>query len=232
MHDTIRIFIGCGPRFEEPTHALITSIYENCSQPDRLDVRLMEAWADPLWSNWKGQPTEENFGRVKGNWVTPFSLFRFAIPEICGYEGRAIYLDCDMIVVGDIVELWNRWEPMKWARVPGPSGDCVMVMDCAAMRYDVALLKQFGTKQGLRRSAAEHTVASLPDTWNHCDRYVEGVSNLVHYTSMKSQPFRPYPEVLDYVDHPDHPALDLYKHYVERSKDWQWQTSSESISTP
>ena len=36
---------------------------------------------------------------------TPFSFAWFAIPELCGHAGRAIYLDSDMLVFGDINEL-------------------------------------------------------------------------------------------------------------------------------
>ena len=35
----------------------------------------------------------------------PFSFSRFLIPELAGYEGRALYLDSDMLVFGDIAEL-------------------------------------------------------------------------------------------------------------------------------
>ena len=38
---------------------------------------------------------------------TPFSFQRFLIPELCGYSGKAIYLDADMQVFRDIRELWN-----------------------------------------------------------------------------------------------------------------------------
>ena len=224
----MRIFIGCGPRFEQPTEALIASIYENCSQPDRLDIRLMEAWADPLWSDWYGQPTEENFGRVKGNWVTPFSLFRYAIPEICHYDGFAIYLDADMIVMGDICELWSYQQPGKWVTARGPSGDCVTVMDCSAFRPEIATLRKNGNKWALRNAVSEYVVRQIPDTWNHCDRYEPGVSNLIHFTSMVTQPFRPYPEVLDYQSHPDRMAYDLYSHWVARANEWQFECPTNS----
>src|SRR5665648_266559 len=42
---------------------------------------------------------------------TGFTFTRFAIPELCGYKGRAIYLDADMLVFRDINELWT-W-PME-----------------------------------------------------------------------------------------------------------------------
>jgi lipopolysaccharide biosynthesis glycosyltransferase len=40
-----------------------------------------------------------------------FSGFRWAIPESCNFEGRAIYMDADVIVLCDIAELWSH--PMQ-----------------------------------------------------------------------------------------------------------------------
>ncbi len=44
---------------------------------------------------------EPNRGR------TGFSFSRFQIPKLAGYKGRALYLDADMQVFGDIAELWD-----------------------------------------------------------------------------------------------------------------------------
>ena len=38
---------------------------------------------------------------------TNFSFARFAIPELAGYAGKALYLDADMLVFRDIGELWD-----------------------------------------------------------------------------------------------------------------------------
>ena len=44
-------------------------------------------------------------GRIEGH--TPFSFARFAPPALCGFEGRAIYCESDMLALGDIAELWE-----------------------------------------------------------------------------------------------------------------------------
>lgn len=38
--------------------------------------------------------------------ATGFSLRRWLIPEYCGFSGKAIYLDADQLVLGDIADLW------------------------------------------------------------------------------------------------------------------------------
>jgi len=39
--------------------------------------------------------------------ATAFSLARWAIPEWCNYQGRAIYCDSDQLALDDIAQLWN-----------------------------------------------------------------------------------------------------------------------------
>ena len=38
---------------------------------------------------------------------TGFSFSRFAIPMLANYRGRALYLDADMLVFRDIMDLWS-----------------------------------------------------------------------------------------------------------------------------
>jgi hypothetical protein len=90
--------------------------------------------------------------------VTNFSLARFAIPQWCGYEGRAIYCDSDQIVFADVAELWHaalgdaavaavparhahcapEYRHEFLASVSGASADyhlsSVMLIDCARAR--------------------------------------------------------------------------------------------------
>ena len=47
-------------------------------------------------------------------WATPFSVFRWAIPHVCNFEGKAIYMDVDMIARDDIAKLWNQQIPKRY----------------------------------------------------------------------------------------------------------------------
>jgi len=134
---------------------------------------------------------------------TPFSFQRFLIPQAAGYRGRAIYLDSDMQVFRDIRELWSL--PMDGAdllaaRAPDGSGRrpqfSVMLLDCAALGWDIADIVR-------RLDAGELTYEQLmgemrvarsirPDidpSWNSLERYQAGVTGLVHYTDMPTQPW-------------------------------------------
>ena len=43
----------------------------------------------------------------KTGWGTPFTCFRYAIPSLCNWKGRAIYMDCDQMNFRDIGELYD-----------------------------------------------------------------------------------------------------------------------------
>ena len=84
---------------------------------------------------------------------TGFSFYRFTIPRQCGYRGRAIYLDPDMLVFGDIAELWDtamgenivmctrqNHTPEAWKDHPGfrPGPQfSVMLLDSARLDWDI-----------------------------------------------------------------------------------------------
>jgi lipopolysaccharide biosynthesis glycosyltransferase len=48
---------------------------------------------------------------------TDFAFSRFLVPHLCHYEGRAIFMDCDMLCRSDILELWDSLPPFKSAAV-------------------------------------------------------------------------------------------------------------------
>lgn len=223
------------PRYEAVTNALICSIHENCSEPDRLDIRLMQAWDSPEWSDWQGQPTLETYGKVKGGWVTMFTLFRYAIPRMCNFEGHAIFLDCDMLMLGDACELWDYRKEDKWVSAVGDgggSGDCVTVMDCSAYKFELEDLKsgKLGNKRQIRMRIQNKLIAGgIPAVWNMTDRYDPNTTKLIHYTSMKTQPWHPLPEAINYEEHADPKAVALYHYWVERSIEWQLQPAIEHV---
>src|SRR5207237_1121984 len=75
---------------------------------------------------------------------TGFSFARFLIPSLCGYQGRAIYLDADMLVFDDISKLWDL--PLGEAGVlcaeqPTDKGRIrqysVLLLDCARLPWRI-----------------------------------------------------------------------------------------------
>jgi hypothetical protein len=134
---------------------------------------------------------------------TPFSFQRFLIPELAGWRGRAIYLDSDMQVFGDMRQLWTLpfdGAQLLAAREPGESGRrpqfSVMLLDCAALDWDIrkivaALDNGRLTYEQLvyEMAVAERVQAAIDPSWNSLERYKEGETCLLHYTDMDRQPW-------------------------------------------
>ena len=134
---------------------------------------------------------------------TPFSFQRFVIPRLCGFEGRAIYVDSDMQVFRDIRELWTipfDGADLLAAREPGETGRrpqfSVMLLDCAALRWDLREIVA-GLDAGrftyetlmYEMKAARSIRAAIPPEWNSLERFEEGATRLLHYTDMPKQPW-------------------------------------------
>jgi lipopolysaccharide biosynthesis glycosyltransferase len=89
----IRVFIGYDPRETIAAHVLQHSIGTRSSIP--VSFTLLDR------HNLKGI-----YDRPRGEFEsTDFSLSRFIVPYLCNYEGWAVFMDCDMVCRGDIVEL-------------------------------------------------------------------------------------------------------------------------------
>ena len=90
----IRIFIGFDPRETVAYHVLSHSIHARASAPVSI--------APLMLSQLGGLMTRERNSLQS----TDFSFSRFLTPYLCSFEGWAIFMDCDMLVLEDIVKLW------------------------------------------------------------------------------------------------------------------------------
>jgi hypothetical protein len=135
---------------------------------------------------------------------THFSYGRFAIPKLTGYQGRAIYMDSDMLVFADIAEIWNA--PFDGAKIlvekvtDASRGKgrltAVMVLDCAALRWDpVDIVARLGIDYDYEELMSIHPLLGegdlqdrLPIGWNSLDQFNEH-TRLLHYTRIKTQPW-------------------------------------------
>src|SRR5690606_22934239 len=148
----------------------------------------------PWFSN---QQTGEGWHTEK--WATPFSGFRWAIPELCNFEGRAIYMDADVIVLCDIAELWAH--PMtKNAIVIAKGGKssarlCTCVWDCEKAKAFLPPLEKLRSEADSHKSMMllikQHPELVTPyqDSYNNIDG--EGMPTesikILHYSDMGTQ---------------------------------------------
>ena len=190
--DVIRVFVGTDENQRLAYEVLAASIRRHASGP--VDIQ-------PLTTVTVPEPKDPALRSRTG-----FTFRRFAIPALCGYQGRAIYVDADMQVFTDIAELW-RW-PMPdgvsllYTAQQGARAQraqyAVLVMDCASLRWDVGeIIDWLDTGRftyeslvfdfGLVTNAAK--AAAIPDTWNALENYEDGRTALIHYTDMVRQPW-------------------------------------------
>lgn len=188
----IRVFVGCAANHEdlESQSVLEWSIRKHASEP--VEITWMQLSRDPA-SPWSGWRTER--------WATPFSGFRWAIPEVCGFEGRAVYTDSDVIVMADIAELWRQeFKPGKavMAKGGGSWRMCVSLWDCAAMKAHLPpLVAQKADPNAhammCARIPSATWVQAFEGNWNCLDgeKYKDlrdSAIKAIHYTDMSSQP--------------------------------------------
>ena len=134
MSDPIRLFVGTSANNEdlEAECVLEYTARKHCSRP--LEITWMRQAASGPWSGWASSAT----GR------TPFTAFRWSLPAVRQWNGRAIYSDVDFFFTGDLGEVWAQPIPGV-ALVRNPTGKLstsFIVFDCARARGHVPTLEQ------------------------------------------------------------------------------------------
>lgn len=192
MADPVRVFVGCSANGEDAESCAVLeySLRKFSSRP--VEIVWMKQTHDAA-SFWHGWNTER--------WATPFSGFRWGIPAFCGFEGRAVYTDSDVIFLADINELWSQPMASQAAVLAKGGGSwrlCVSLWDCAAAREHVLPLDQLRTDpmahhRMCQRVISDGFVGSFSGDWNCLDG--RGYADLadpaikaLHYTDMSTQP--------------------------------------------
>lgn len=166
----IRIFIGIDPRQPIAYHVLSSSIIRRCSEPVSITPIMLET----LPISRKG--------------LTEFTYSRYMVPWLCSYEGKAIFMDSDMILRGDISELMQYADSavsvVPFAGKLSFERPSLMVFDCAKCTNltPAYIDDESSIPQSLEWA---ETVGEIPEQWNflvgYSDPQLKGVK-LVHYT--------------------------------------------------
>lgn len=204
---TVRLFVGVGGNDEdlEFQSVLHYSIEKYASEP--VDLTWMRLSRDPQ-SFWYSDP-QKNLGWSTKSWHTPFSALRWGIPAACGFEGRAIYIDIDMILRDDIAKLWNQPLANGAAMIAHQPNICVSMYDNARMKNalpPIDHIKRTGAYREIRRrfAADRRLVQQIKGgNWNCLDvkrigsnqeyKSVEDPEiKLLHFTRVSTQPHLRY----------------------------------------
>lgn len=209
----VRLFIGTSPNSEDRE---IEMIYEY-SLKKNTDCDLEITWMrlsnnkKDFWGGWNTK-----------SWFTPFSGFRWSIPEYCNFEGRAIYTDVDMINLFDISQLFSV--DMKGCPIAARKGlrwsyeYCVMVFDCKKAQDHIWPLKKLKSNHkshSFHKEYFNHSslVAEIDPSWNCLDGEDKEINQIkqFHFTNMQSQPWHPSWYKGEPLPHPRNDILKVYE---------------------
>jgi hypothetical protein len=169
----LRVFIGYDPRQPIAYNVLADSIVRHASQPVAITALSLKTLP------------------IKRRGLTEFTFSRFLVPWLCDFKGKALFLDADMVVTGDIAELFAACE--------GKNGEDVYVMtDQARFEWPSAMLficdGDGSTRlqphyidnhhNALMDLSWADLVGDMPKEWNHCVGYAAPRTDakLYHFT--------------------------------------------------
>ena len=197
----MRIFVGGDETEHVAAKVLEYTIRQHASGP--VAITIMRDYVIPVPKDPK------NRARTK------FSFYRFRIPELSRYRGRALYVDSDMQVFRDVAELWQlpfgarkilctrqdhppaAWKDHSWFK-PGRQFS-VMLLDCERLPWRIDEVIR-GLDEGryaygnllfeMCLVRPDEIGDDMPTRWNHLETYVPGETALTHFTVVPTQPWK------------------------------------------
>ena len=158
---------------------------------------------------------------------TFFQAFRWAIPHICDFGGKAIYTDVDMINLHDIGELYDfDMQGKPFAARKGKRWGyelCVMLIDCEKAKeyiWSIDKLKSRRDSHKYHRDkiSSSELIADIDQRWNCLDGEGYDIQDIkqLHFTNMATQPWKPS---WFQGEHHEHPRKDLIDLFYELKKE-------------
>ena len=191
----IPVFVGYDPREAIAYHVCANSIIRNASAPVAIIPVALNLFTD--------------YKETHGDNSNHFVYTRFLVPYLMDFRGRAIFIDGDMVVRGDVIELYESLQtahdvavvkhdyktrmPVKYMGAPNEdyprkNWSSVIVWDCQSYP-NRRLTPDFVQKQPgsfLHRFAwiDDDRIQALPPEWNWLpDELGENTqAKLLHYT--------------------------------------------------
>jgi lipopolysaccharide biosynthesis glycosyltransferase len=187
-----RIFIGYDPSQHISFEVLRYSLEKHASEP--IEIEAIDASKLPDW----GRPVDPLAS-------TPFTYTRFLVPWLCDYEGTALFMDSDMLALGDVCELFHLpmdrialrvrqhdYRPTENVKMggkvqtqyPRKNWSSLMLMNCSELGAwtKEAVETQSGAWLHRFEPIPDEKIGDLGEEWNVLD-HITGPVKLLHYTS-------------------------------------------------
>lgn len=200
----VRIFVGASAGGEDAEACLVceASLRRRTSLP--IEVEWLALSRDPASSLYSDPKTEAGWQTAR--WATPWTALRWAVPALCGWTGRAIYLDCTSIVLGDVAELAAAEFPPGAAVLMRRTGRTLhtgcAVWNCATARVFLPHLAVQAADVGAHQAACaaladrSDLVGELPPGWGLTDleysRSPDEATGSVNCVNLYMQPHARY----------------------------------------
>lgn len=165
---TLRVFVGYDERQPVAYNVMQHSLARHASLPVAITPLILRQL--PL--------------KRKG--LTNFTYSRFLVPYLMGFKGWALFVDPDMVVTGDIVELFRCADPeadvMVNTQQPEFEWGSAMLFNCE--KCSVLTPEYIEDRANpLFDLKWAKTVRPFPPEWNFCVRYTEPApAKLYHFT--------------------------------------------------
>ncbi|MGH9970096.1 MAG: glycosyltransferase [Pyrinomonadaceae bacterium] len=207
---TVRVFIGSGEASRIECKTAVHSLRKNTKRD--LDIYVFNGTHNAIRLNDQEPFLAPMSLRIKYRNITEFSLYRFLIPELCEYQGKAIYIDSDTVCLSDIGELFDTQMDgadflAKREAYPGEElwGLSVMLIDCQRARFDLEgivdeidaglySISDFSCMSPRFLAYHRYKIGGLDPVWNVFDQW-DNRTKLIHYTNLYTQPWK-------YSNHP------------------------------
>lgn len=220
--ERVKVFIGSGEASLIERKVLIYSLRKNSQR--EIDIYVFNGTHNSVELNDEEPFLAPMSLRVKYRNTTEFSYYRFLIPEICNHQGKAIWLDSDMIALHDIGELFDT--PMNECDLLAnkvtypdisssrePRCPAVVVFNCEKVKFNLESLfdevdknlysdRDFMHFTTNFRAVHPYKIGEFEQNWNVRD-YWDKNTKLIHYTNLITQPWK----------YPNHPYGELWFQY-------------------
>ncbi len=198
---TLRVFIGWDSREEVAYQVARSSLIKHASiEVDVTPIKLAELVDRGLYAR-----------AIDPLASTEFTYSRFLTPHLAGYEGWALFVDCDFLFFGDVAELATYQKPefavacvkhdyapkettkmdgVVQTKYPRKNWSSFMLLNCShpSTRQLTAEVVSSQTGAYLHRMqwARDDEIGEIPTEWNWLEGWNErpatGVPKAVHFT--------------------------------------------------
>lgn len=224
--ETVKVLIGSGEASLLERKVLIYSIRKHTNR--NVDIYVYNGTHNAIEKNDEPPVPAPMSLKVKYRNLTEFSMARFILSDVCGHEGKCIFLDSDMICFTDIGELFDspvsdfdflakegaleKREGKTWAL-------SAMLTNCERCRFDLDLiideidagLYTYSDFAQMHPNFLKHhpySIGPMPPEWNTFDVY-DDKTKIIHYTNLQSQPWKYH----------DHPFGDIWFKYFNEARE-------------